>query len=226
VKPKLKMSAKTIPRRPDIAVWLVEDNHTFRTTLVRALSRITGIACAQHFANAEDALDALTKGPAPDVVLLDVELPELSGLDAIQSIRALSPATQVLILTVFDDDDKVFRALRAGASGYLLKTSAVTEIASSIEEVMTGGAPMTPKVARSVLKMFAGLTAPQQDYGLTAREQNILELMTKGMVKKQIATELTLSYHTVDTYIRNIYAKLHVHTSAGAVAEALRKRLV
>jgi len=220
------MSAKTISGRPDIAVWLVEDNHNFRTTLVRALSRVKGIVCTRQFANAEDALEALAREAAPDVVLLDVELPELSGLEALQSIRALSPSTQALILTVFDDDDKVFRALRAGASGYLLKTAAVTEIAASIEEVMTGGAPMTPKVARSVLKMFTDLTAPPEDCGLTGREQSILELMTRGMVKKEIATELDLSYHTVDTYIRNIYAKLHVHTNAGAVAEALKKRLV
>ena len=220
------MSAKSASASKAITVWLVEDNHTFRNTLVRALGRAQGVVCAGHSANAEDALESLAKNSAPDVLLLDLELPGLSGLEAIKSIKSLSPATHILILTVFDDSDKIFRAIRAGASGYLLKTSTLTEIVSSIQEVMIGGAPLAPKVARSVLRMFASLTAPEQDYGLTEREQKILELMAKGLIKKQIAEELALSYHTVDTHIRNIYGKLHVHSDAGAVGKAVSERLL
>jgi DNA-binding NarL/FixJ family response regulator len=227
LKRKRRMSASEASARRDITVWLVEDNHTFRKTLVRALSRAEGVVCAGHFANAEDALEALARTePPPDVLLLDLELPGLSGLEAIKSIKLISPATHILILTVFDDSDKIFRAIRAGASGYQLKTSALSEIVNSIQEVMIGGAPLAPKVARSVLRMFAHLTAPEQDYGLTEREQRVLELMAKGLIKKQIAEELALSYHTVDTHIRNIYGKLHVHSDAGAVGKALSNRLL
>jgi len=129
------------------------------------------------------------------------------------------------MLTVFDDHDKIFKAICAGASGYLLKTSPVEKIIESIREAQDGGAPMTPRVARSVLDMFSRSSPPHQDYGLTAREQKILELMTQGLIKKEIADQLTLSYHTVDTHLRNIYSKLHVHTRTGAVSKALKEKL-
>lgn len=213
---------------PPVSVWLVEDNHTFRQTVARALSRITGLECSQHFSNAEDALDALMGGGVPDVVLVDVELPGQNGIEAVRQIKSISPSTRVVMLTVFDDHEKVFRAICAGASGYLLKTSPIDRIVESIHEALAGGAPMTPHVATAVLKMFTQLAKPQQDYdnyGLTAREQKILELMTKGLIKKEIADQLNLSYHTVDTHLRNIYTKLHVHNRTGAVAKAVKERL-
>ena len=161
----------------------------------------------------------------PDVVLLDVELPGLNGLEAVKRIKSISPSTRVIMLTVFDDHDKIFKAICAGASGYLLKTSPVEKIIESIREAQDGGAPMTPRVARSVLDMFMRTSSPHEDYGLTTREQSILELMTKGLIKKEIADRLSVSYHTVDTHLRNIYAKLHVHTRTGAVSKALKERL-
>ena len=224
--PKAQRSAAGKPTAPaPIGVWLVEDNHTFRNTVARVLNQAAGIECGRHFADSEGALAALDEGAVPDVVLLDVELPGLNGLEAVRRIKSLSPSTRVVMLTVFDDHDKVFRAICAGASGYLLKTSPVEKIIESIHEVMAGGAAMTPRVARSVLDMFAKLSAPRQDYGLTAREQKILELMTQGLIKKEIADQLNLSYHTVDTHLRNIYTKLHVHTRTGAVSKALKERL-
>src|SRR6266705_783259 len=134
-----------------------------------------------------------------DVVLLDVELPGLNGLEAVKRIKSISPSTRVIMLTVFDDHDKIFKAICAGASGYLLKTSPVEKIVESIRDVYAGGASMTPRVAHSVLDRFSRLQVPQRDYGLTAREQSILELMTEGLIKKEIAEKLSLSYHTVDT---------------------------
>jgi DNA-binding NarL/FixJ family response regulator len=210
---------------PPIGVWLVEDNHTFRRTVARVLNQVPDIECAHDFANAEDALAALVEGALPDVILLDVELPGLNGIEAVKRIMALSPSTRVIMLTVFDDHDKIFSAICAGACGYLLKTSPGERIVESIREVHAGGAPMTPRVARSVLAMFGRISTPRQDYGLTAREQKILELMIEGLIKKEIADQLGLSYHTVDTHLRNIYTKLHVHTRTGAVAKALKERL-
>ena len=220
-----KKSAATFLSAP-ASVWLVEDNRTFRTTLARALGSVEGLECVEAFASAEDAIEAMQKGGVPDVVLLDVELPGINGIDAIQQIRSLSPATRVVMLTVFDDSDKVFRAICAGASGYLLKTSPVERIVQSIHEAIAGGGPMSPKIAAAVLQMFSRFVQPKQDYGLTEREQNILELMTQGMLKKQIADALSLSYHTVDTHLRNIYTKLHVHSRSSAVAKALKERLI
>jgi DNA-binding NarL/FixJ family response regulator len=208
-----------------ISVWLVEDNHSFRHTVVKLLKEVEDFDCDRDFANSEEALADLARGNPPDVILLDVELPGLNGLEAVKQIRFLAPSTRVVMLTVFDDHDKIFKAICAGASGYLLKTSSVEKIIESIREARAGGAPMTPRVARSVLDMFAKISSPRQDYGLTPREQNILELMTHGLIKKEIADQLSLSYHTVDTHLRNIYTKLHVHTRTGAVSKALKEKL-
>ena len=220
---KRPMSRATLDNA--ISVWLIEDNHTFRRTLARVLQGVADLECTRHFANSEEALEELAHGAVPDVILVDVELPGLNGVDAVKRIRAISPSTRVVMLTVFDDHDKIFKAVCAGASGYLLKTSPMEKIIESVREAYTGGAPMTPRVARSVLEMFASASLPHQDYGLTAREQNILEFMTRGLLKKEIADNLAISYHSVDTHLRNIYSKLHVHTRTGAVSKALKEHL-
>jgi DNA-binding NarL/FixJ family response regulator len=218
-----QMSAKSSDGA--ISVWLVEDNHTFRNTIARVLNQVPGLQCPHGFSNSEDALEILTDGHVPDVALVDVELPGMNGIEAVRRMKSMSPATRIIMLTVFDDHDKIFKAICAGASGYLLKTAPVETIVESIREVYAGGAPMTPRVARSVLEMFGRLMVPAHDYGLTSREQRILELMTQGLIKKEIADQLSISYHTVDTHLRNIYAKLHVNTRGGAVAKALKERL-
>jgi len=213
------------PESENISIWLVEDNRTFRDTVARVLDRVEGMECTGSFTSSEDALEALNEGRVPDIILLDVQLPGQSGLEAVRTIKAISPSTRVVMLTVFDDHQKIFQAICAGASGYLLKTAPVDRIVEAIREALDGGAPMNPNVARSVLDMFARLAAPKFDYSLTDREQSILELMTKGLTKKEIASQLSLSYHTVDTHLRNIYTKLHVHNRSGAVAKAFKERL-
>ena len=223
-KPPKPGVARPVFQRP-ISVWLVEDNRTFRATVARLINNERGLNCPRHFANAEDALAALGGGAGPDVLLLDVELPGLSGIEAVTRIRALSPSTRIVMLTVFDDHEKIFRAICAGASGYLLKTVPVEKIFEYIREAHGGGAPMSPQVARWVLESFSRLGTPEQNYGLTYREREILELTTEGLLKKEIADRLSLSYHTVDTHLRNIYAKLHVNTRASAVAKAIKERL-
>jgi len=209
-----------------LSVWLIEDNQNFRSTLARVVNGMAGMKCSQQFSNAEDALEALDAGGVPDVVLLDVGLPGLNGIDAIKQIKSISPTTRIIMLTVFDDHEKVFNAVCAGASGYLLKPSNTATIVRSIKEAISGGAPMTPQVAKSVLDMLSGRTAPKPVHILTHREQSVLRLMSQGQGMKGIAEELDLSYHTVDSHLRNIYAKLHVHTSTAAVAKAVKEGLL
>lgn len=209
-----------------IEVWLIEDNRTFRDTIARVLAQADDLKGPRQFSSAEEAIAALQHGPLPDTVLLDVELPGIDGIEAVGKIKAISPASHVIMLTVFDDHDKILRAICAGASGYLLKTSPQVKIIESIREVRAGGASMTPRIARSVLDMFSRMLVPKhQDYGLTTREREILELMTQDLLKKEIADRLSLSYHTVDTHLRNIYSKLHVNSRSGAVAKALKEKL-
>ena len=218
--------AGPVPVTPSVSVWLIEDNQNFRATLSRVINGMAGMKCSHQFSNAEDALDALLAGSVPDVVLLDVGLPGLNGIDAIQQIKTISPTTRIIMLTVFDDHEKVFKAVCAGASGYLLKPSNTAAIVRSIKEAISGGAPMTPQVAKSVLDMLSGrAAAPKPVQILTNREQSVLRLMSQGRGMKGIAEELELSYHTVDSHLRNIYAKLHVHTSSAAVAKAVKEGL-
>ena len=207
----------------NITVWLVEDNHNYSKTLMRAFGMNNGIDCNRHFGNAKEMLHSLKTEAAPQVVLLDVALPGMDGIEAIKMIKQHSPAVNILMLTVFEDEKKIFRAIHAGAAGYLLKTASLLEIRNSVEQVVAGGAPMTPKVARLVLKMFSALPEPPKDYGLTDREQEILQLMTRGLIKKEIAEQLRISYNTVDFHIRNIFKKMSVRTTHGAVGKAMNK---
>lgn len=216
-----------MPTEPRTRVWLVEDNATYRGAVARVIDAAADLCCPFAFATCEDALAALAAtAETPDVILLDVGLPGMSGLDGIPKFVAARPGVRVIVLTVFDDDDKIFKAICAGASGYLLKGSPVEHITAAIREVVAGGSPMNARIARRVLEMFAKLAPVPADYGLTDRERDVLEQMVKGLIKKQIATKLGLSVHTVDTHIRNIYEKLQVHTRSGAVAKALREKLV
>lgn len=208
-------------------VWLIEDHADSRRILARVLNRAATLQCPCAFGSCEDALAALQAGTPPDVILLDVGLPGMSGIEGIRHIKAAAPATHVIMLTVFDDQEKVFNAICAGASGYLLKTADEDAIANAVHEVLHGGSPINPRVARLVLNMFASRAAPPaQNYGLSDREREVLELMVQGLVKKEIADRLALSYHTVDNHLRSIYTKLQVHTRGGAVAKALSEHLV
>ena len=207
-------------------LWIVEDHAAFRRTLVRVLNTEPDLQCPCDFDSCEKALAALTREAAPDLILLDVGLPGMSGLDGIRLFKERAPKSLIVILTVFEDDDKVFQAICAGAAGYLLKTSSVADITQAVRDALAGGSPMNPRIARRVLDMFSKLAPKQSDYGLSEREKEILQLMTTGLIKKEIADRLTLSIHTVDTYLRRIYEKLEVNTRTGAVAKALKEDLV
>ena len=205
---------------------MIEDNNAFRNTLSQLLNQTDDIRCTRSFPACEDALALLTKGSTADVILLDVQLPGMNGIDGLRKIKALAPATSVVMLTVFEDHDRVFRAICAGASGYLIKASPLDRIVEAIHQVKAGGSPMSPRVATSVLAMFARMAAPQTDFGLTERDRQVLELMRDGLAKKEIAARMELSFHTVDDYLRNIYTKLHVHSQAGAVGKAMKHGLL
>jgi DNA-binding NarL/FixJ family response regulator len=212
---------------PKTVVWLIEDHADSRRVLARVLNQVSTMQCPCAFASCEDALAALRTNPSPEVILLDIGLPGMSGIEGIRRIKALAPGTHVIMLTVFDDQEKVFNAICAGASGYLLKTADEDAIAGAIQEVLEGGAPINPRVARLVLNMFASRSAPPaQKYSLSDREREVLELMVQGLIKKEVAERLHLSYHTVDNHFRSIYAKLLVHTRGGAVAKAVSEHLV
>ncbi|MCH7227013.1 response regulator [Haloferula sp. A504] len=212
-----------------IRVWLVEDNALFATSVQRVVESLENMQCEAPFVSVEAAFEALDSSPAPDVILLDVQLPGLDGISALESFRERAPEARVLILTVFDDAEKIFRAVCAGAAGYVLKSSGIDMIGSAIRQVVEGGAPMSPAVARKVLDAFPRLQplpAGYEDYELTEREMDILRLLADGLQKKEIAMALEISTHTVSTHLRRVYTKLHVTTNTGAVAKALRERII
>ncbi len=207
-------------------VWIVEDDELYRESVVALIRQTGGMTCLGAFTSCEEALEALEEQPVPDVVLMDLNLPGMSGIEGIAHIKALVPTTDLIVLTIHKDSDRIFEAIRTGATGYLLKTASTDQIIGAIEEVRRGGAPINAQIARRVLNLFAELAGPRQQYGLTRREKEILGLMLEGLVKKEIAERLFLSYYTIDTHVKNIYAKLHVHSRTEALAKARRERLI
>jgi len=212
---------------PDqISLWIVEDDELFRNTISGLVNQTREMRCERAFSSCEEILKVLEKEYAPEVVLMDIGLPGISGIEGVKRIKAISPATDLIMLTIYEEQEKIFKAICAGASGYLLKSSPADEIIHAIKEVLGGGAPMNAQIARKVLDMFAHLAAPKGDYGITDREKDILRLMIDGLTKKTIAEKLFLSYFTIDTHVKNIYTKLQVHTRSGAVAKVLKEHLL
>jgi DNA-binding NarL/FixJ family response regulator len=206
-----------------ITVSIVEDNDKLRGTLARVLNRAEGFRCLSHYPNAEDALKALPQD-RPDVVLMDINLPGMNGVECVRQLKQLVPETQIVMLTVYEDTDNIFNALAAGATGYMLKRTPQAELLEAIREVQRGGSPMTTHIARKVvqnLQKTSGTTQPAQD--LSPREQEVLDCLAQGFLYKEIAEKLGISYETVHTYIRRIYEKLQVRTRTEAVAKFLRR---
>lgn len=213
-------------REDDIEVWVVEDNRFLRQTIAELLDGQEGVRCGLAAESVEDALGALDRGEVPQVVLMDLGLPGLSGIEGIRILRKRTPASHVVVLTVREDDDAVFDALCAGAAGYLLKPATGDKILGAVATAVQGGAPMNATIARKVLTMFTRFAQPRGDYGLTDREREILQLLCDEITQREIAEALFLSPHTVDTHLRNIYGKLHVHSRSAAVVKALREGLI
>ena len=206
-----------------ITVSIVEDNDQLRGTLARVIGRSEGFKCLNQYPSAEAALEGLPK-EKPEVVLMDINLPGMNGVECVRQLKAIAPEIQVVMLTVYEDTENIFNALGAGASGYLLKRSKSAELLEAIREVHRGGSPMTTHIARKVTQSFlkAG-PSTQPTENLSQREQEVLDCLSQGLIYKEIAEKLGISYETVHTYIRRIYEKLQVRTRTEAVAKFLRR---
>jgi len=205
-----------------IRIGIVEDNRGVRETWAKLVATEPGFECIGSYASGEDALANFPAQP-PDVVLMDICLPGISGIECTSRLKALLPATQILVVTVYTDNEHLFDALKAGASGYLLKCTEREELIESIRDVMSGGAPMSGGIARRVIQAFhVPAPAPADSPRLSPREQEILALLAEGLVAKDVARRTDLSYQTVRVHLRNIYEKLHVHSRDEAVAKYLQ----
>ncbi len=202
-----------------ISVGIVEDNDGLRRSLVRLISHTPGMCCVGSWSEGKSALAQL---PAlkPDVVLMDINIPGMSGIECTAQLKQISPQTQVIIVTVYEDNENIFRALQAGACGYMLKRAFSENILEAITEVRSGGVPMSSDIARKVIQAFQK-PAPQPGNAveLTKRETEILELVAQGLVNKEIGDRLNISYWTVKAHVRHIYEKLHVRTRSEAVVK-------
>jgi DNA-binding NarL/FixJ family response regulator len=207
-------------------VWIVEDDERFGAQLSRLINMSDVFKCEQVYRACETALDALQQEIPPDILLMDIGLPGMNGIEGVRRVKAIAPAIQVVMLTVFEDTDSIVQAISAGAAGYLHKGSSLDDIVESLKSMLNGGAPINPQIARKVLDLFARFSAPPSDYGLTAREKEVLGLLVDGLLKKEIAERLFVSYNTIDKHVRNIYGKLQVQTRGGAVAKVLKERLL
>ena len=209
-------------------VSIVEDNEQLRNTLARMISRAEGFQHLGDYGTAEAALEGIPKN-VPNVVLMDINLPGMNGVECVRKLKLLAPATQVVMLTAYEDTENIFNSLAAGASGYLLKRSKSAEILEAIRDVQNGGSPMTTHIARKVVQSFqasasaAPAAAAEPSEELSPREQEVLDLLSQGFMYKEISDKLGISFETVRTYIRRIYEKLHVRTRTEAVAKALRR---
>ena len=205
-----------------ISVSIVEDNEKLRGTLARVLNRAEGFRCVGQYPSAEDGLKELPAAK-PDVVLMDINLPGMNGVECVRQLKKLLPEVQINMLTVYEDTDNIFEALAAGASGYLLKRTTSAELLSGIKDVLRGGSPMTAHIARKVVQSFQRNAPARPAENLSEREQQVLDLLSQGLMYKEIADKLQISYETVHTYIRRIYEKLRVRTRTEAVAKFLRQ---
>jgi DNA-binding NarL/FixJ family response regulator len=210
----------------DIILWIVEDNDLYKKNLAKLINSSKGLVCNKTFTNCEDVLKTLYNSVIPDIILLDIGLPGMGGIEGIKKIRLFSPSLYIIIITVYDDDDNIFKAVCAGASGYILKSSTDENILESIRSVLNGGSPISPSIARKVLRMFSSQNTAHSNYSLTDRERIILQMIVDGLTKKKIADKLFLSFHTIDTHVRNIYNKLHVNSRSNAIAKTIKERLL
>ncbi len=210
-----------------IKVAIFEDNKHLRESLFYLVNGTEGFTCTGAYADSNDLLFQI-KRSQPDVILMDIEMPGMNGIDAVKITKKQFPAIQVLMQTIFHDDDNIFKAICAGASGYILKTTSPAGYMDAIKDVYNGGSPMTGSIARRVLDLFQKniIPAGDNDYQLTPKEKEILHQLVKGKSFKMIADIIGTSYETVRTHMKNIYSKLHVNSNTEAVSKALQEKIV
>ena len=206
-----------------IKVSIIEDDDWIRENLADQIRLAGGFRCLGCYRTAEEALEHLIK-EVPDVVLMDINLPKMSGIECVRQLKALIPSVQILMLTVYEEGDKIFNSLLAGASGYLLKRTPQAEILEAIAEVHRGNSPMTGHIARKVVQYFNQRGSAEKEIEkLSKREREVLDHLAQGIPYKEIADVLSLSIDTVRMHIKGVYGKLHVHSRGEAVAKYLRK---
>jgi len=205
-----------------VKVSIVEDNDRVRESLASLIEGARGFRCVGAHRSAEAALKLIPE-EKPNVVLMDIHLPRLCGIDCVRKLKATEPDLLVLMLTAYEDDDLIFQALKAGANGYLVKQTPPSEILAAIQEVHEGGAPMSSNIARKVIQSFHSVGPSESSTEtLSPREREILDLLARGYTNKEIADLLSIAFQTVHTHVRNIYSKLHVRSRTEAVAKYLR----
>ncbi len=209
-----------------ITVWMVEDNENYRETVAEFFSESEEVELQRTFPQCEPMLDAISGTVPPELLLMDIGLPGISGIEGVKKVKEAYPDVQIIMFTVYQDNERIFDALCSGATGYLLKSSSPSEIEQAIRDAINGGSPINPQIAKKVLDRFIKTPVKQKVYGLTDREKEILNLLVEGLPKKGIAARLNVSFHTIDTHIKNIYTKLQVHSGNEAVAKALRENLI
>lgn len=210
-----------------IRVAVFDDNKPRRDLLQMLIDSTEGFSCVGAFEDCSNVIKNISSN-IPDVVLMDIDMPKVNGIDGMILIKKEFPKVKVLMQTVFEDEEKIFRAIVAGADGYILKKTPPSKLMDAITEVMEGGAPMTPAVARQVLLLFNNKHSKvsKNNFDLTKREQEILAMLVKGDSYKMIANECNISYATVNSHISHIYTKLHVNSGTEAVAKAVKEKLV
>jgi DNA-binding NarL/FixJ family response regulator len=211
-----------------IRVTIFEDNRHLRETFEFLIGSSEGFICTGAFPDCNNILKSLSKNPC-DVVLMDIEMPGMNGIEATKLIKQNFSGIHILIQTVFYEDDYIFNAICAGASGYILKSTTPDGYLQAIKDVQAGGSPMTPGIARRVLELFKANmtpTTPVKDYNLTNQEKKVLQLLVEGKSYKMIAADLNVAMDTIKSHVSNVYAKLHVHSGTEAVSLAIRHKLV
>lgn len=207
-----------------ISVVIVEDDEHIREGVSTLIKSTGGFELKGAFSECQSLLNVLDD-ILPDVFLMDISMPGMSGIECTAKIKSMYPAANIIILTVFEDDAQIFESLRAGASGYILKRASLDQIIEAIRDVNSGGAPMTPIIAKRVLGYFNQISNPQKDYNLTKRENEILYELVNGLSYKKISEKLFISLDTVRSHIKNIYQKLHVKSKSEAIIKTLNKRI-
>jgi DNA-binding NarL/FixJ family response regulator len=209
-----------------IKAAIVEDQREIREALTALINGTSGYCCTGSYRSMEEALEKITHN-IPDVVLSDIGLPGMSGIEGIRILKERYPHLQILMLTVYDDDERIFDALCAGACGYLLKGTPPVRLLESLKDAVQGGGPMSPEVATRVIGLFREIRPPERaDYELTPHETRLLKLLIEGHNYTTAADELGVSFNTIKFHMRRIYEKLQVHSKSEAVSKALRDRLV
>lgn len=208
-----------------IKVLVYDDNRGRLEGLMLLINQTPGMQCVGTFENCSNVVEEV-KSLKPDVVLMDIDMPVVNGIEGLKLIRKHAPETMVIIQTVFEEDEKIFEAVRNGAHGYFLKKTPPHKLLEGIRDVLEGGAPMTPVVARKVLELFQKPSSKSAGFDLTERETEILGLLVKGLSYKMIAHQCNISWHTVNSHCKKIYEKLHVHSAAEAIVKAIDFRIV